>query len=228
MATRWKLWFPAGLLAAILIAAIAFASFRAIGQEPPPGLAQPTSTPDTTRAVDPATATARLAAADPRFGSVLKVVEAGDTASLLDLVAWSDHVCGESRVIYCPGQADGTKVKAINVGLDAFLVTPDALKPTLDLILGGTPLQLTFASRLRDRPSIYYVGFEVHAAKGRGLAPVSDPDHNLTGLFLTLDSSAPQPIIGIDAGVTDQLHAKDIGLQRGPENQDIITLDASY
>lgn len=228
MAIRWKLWFPAGLLAAILVTAIAFASLRARGQEVPPGLAQPTATPDTTKAVDRVTAAARLAAIDPRFGSVLKAVQTGDTAALLNLVTWSDHVCGESRIIYCPGQADGTKVKAMNIGLDAFLVTPAALKPTLDLVLGGTPLQLTFASHLRDRPSVYYVGFELHTAKGRGIAPVSDPDHNLTGLFLTLDTGTPQPIIGIDVGVTDNLHAKDIGLQHGPANQDIIMLDPTY
>ncbi len=206
--------------------ALVFASVRVRGQGRPPlppGVLEPTTTPDTTGLVDGAAAAARLAAASPRFASVLAAVQSADTDSFLRSVNWERQVCGQRRDVYCPGAASGSQVDVLNIGEDSFLVTADALRPSISSVLSGEPLKITFASRLKDNPDRYYVGLESRSPKPKAPPPIGDPDLTPTGLFLTLDTSAPNPIVAIDLSVNTQRHATADGLDRNVNNQDLIT-----
>jgi hypothetical protein len=205
---------------------LVFASIRVRGQARPPlppGLLEPTAAPDTTGLVDAAGAAARLAAVSPRFASVLAAVQSADTDAFLQSINWEQQVCGQRRDVYCPGIASGTQVDVFNVGVASFLVTADALRPSISSVLSGEPLKITFASRLRDNPNRYYVGLESRSPKPKAPPPVGDPDSTPTGLFLTLDATAANPIVEIDLSVNTQSHATDKGLSRNTNNQDLIT-----
>ena len=187
------------------------------------GLAEPTATPDTSGAVSPQAAAKLLADVSPAFGTVLDTVAAGDVDAFLNLLDWTTAACGTRRDTYCPGVAAGQQQPVINIGADTFLVTAEGLRPSLDLLLKGTPLSLTYVAQATDAPSRYYVGFESATPKGRGLLPVTDSDLELTGVLLTLDANAKYPIVAVNLGVNRLSPAIDQAGQLGFATQRIIT-----
>jgi hypothetical protein len=188
-------------------------------------VAEPTATPDVRQTVDAAAGAKRLVAIDPRFGTVMTAVQTADVDTFLASLTWIDARCGQERGVYCPGVVAGTSVRVLDIGGD-FFTTADGLKPSLRMLFGGEPLRITFISQLKDTPSRYYVGFESATVKGKGVPPVTDPDLSLTGIFLTLDASATQPVVDVDFGVNREFHATDKGLQRDSQTQNIITFEA--
>lgn len=192
----------------------------------PSGLAEPTATADTGSAVSAEQASQQLSSVSPGFADVLQAVGAGDVDSLLKLINWSSVTCGAGRgSTYCPGVPDGQDQLVTNVGPDTFLVTADGLRPSLELLLKGAPLRLTYAAQAKDAPSRYYVGFELAVPKGKGLPPVTDPDLELTGILLTLDSAAKSPIITVNMGVNRDSPAIAQAAQLGFEVQRVITAE---
>lgn len=190
----------------------------------PTGLAESTATPDTGSSVSSQEASGQLANIAPGFDEVLRAVRAGDVESLLKLIDWSSATCGIDRgTTYCPGVADGQDQPVINVGADTFLVTAAGLTPSLELLLKGAPLLLTYASQAKDTPSRYYVGFEAALPRGRGIPPVTDRDLQLTGILLTLDATARHPIVAVNLGVNRESSVLDQAAQLGFETQRIIT-----
>jgi len=193
----------------------------------PEGPLAATPTADTSGTVDAATGTARLVAADSRFGEVIDAVSSADVDAFPRSVNWERGRCA-GRAVYCPGLEPGAEADLFDVGETTFLVTHDALRPTLDRLLAGEPLQVTFISRLKNSQNRYVVGFEAATPKGGHIAPIGDPDVQMSGMMLTLDASAPQPIVRICFCVTPEYHATDAGLRDQPENQELITVDQRF
>lgn len=186
------------------------------------GLAEPTATPDTSSAVSPEEASTQLANVGWGFAAVLDAVAAGDVDAFLKLLEWQTGTCGMDRgYTYCPSVAAGEQRPLFHVGGD-FVVTAEALRPSLDLLLRGTPLALTYVAQLKDTPSRYYAGFESPTPKGRGILPVTDSDLELTGMLITLDANAGQPIVAIDFSVSTSHSAIERAGDFGFETQRII------
>ncbi len=220
-----------GFLAGV-IALVTFASFRATGQgvpPPPPGLAAPTPTPDTSRAVGPEEAISRLST-DPNLGRLVSAVQRGDVEALLGLIDWQPTPCGspQGSTDLCPaGVAQFTELPMVDVGdVVPFWVTAETLRPTFELLLAGTPLVPRVATRLKGDPNVYYIAF-AGPTKGSGLLPLADPSSHLTGLFFVVDPSLSEPILRfstVSEGWRPTAYAYDLGI----EDQEIIVWDAQY
>jgi hypothetical protein len=198
---------------------------RTEAQQPPwpEWAARPTATADTSSTVDAVTGAARLASVDPRLGTVFGAVARGDVAGFLRQINWSQRSCG-ARDAYCPGAASGATADVVDAGSGIhFYVTAAGLEPSLRQVLMGEPLKVTFISRSKENPAVYHVGLDAGFVKAKGLLPLTDPGLSVTGLFLTLDTSAPQPIVALDFGVSTQMPAVTLGLEEGSD-QELITV----
>lgn len=201
-------------------------ALRTTGQEEPPGLAKATPTPDTSSAKDEAGARDELAKASPELGKMLDAIAAGDVGGLLALIDWEKQTCGVRRDVDCGKSAAGETIDVVNAGWPVdFFVPADVLRPSLEQVLSGKPLQLRFASQSKEAPAIYYLGFDGQEVKGKGLAPLADSGGNITGLFITVDVSRTAPIVLVEAGITDQYSATKRGSEIGFDSQRLIRFD---
>lgn len=193
------------------------------GEDPPTGLADPTSTPDLSSVVSAEAAAKELAAVNAGFESVLKAIEDGDVDALLKQLDWTTAVCGNKGASYCPGVRDGETQPVFDVGPVTFFVTAEGLRPSLELLLKSRSLSLTYAAQGRHETSVYVVGFESPQPLGRGILPVTDSDLDLTGILLTLTASGEHPIVAMDLGLNPQSGALDRAAQMDFGEQRIIT-----
>lgn len=142
--------------------------------------------------------------ANPKLADVQAAVTAGDVDRLLDLVNWREETCGIRRDVACGDAGEGARVTVVNAGFPvAFYVPDEILRPSLEQVLRGQPLELRFASQVQENPSIFLLGFDGIEAKGSGLLPLADPTSQITGLFLTLDVSESSPITQIEQVTSD-------------------------
>ncbi len=221
------------LIALVLIAVVVGASagiyaVNTSGEQEPPGLAHATPTPDTTSAKDATGARLELAASDPRLGKLVDAVRLGAVDDVLALIDWQQAACGGRRDVACGAAKDGETIKVVNAGWPVtFFVPPDVLRPSLEQALAGEPLALRYAAQSTDQPSVYYLGFDGAAVKGKGLAPLADPGSNVTGLFVTVDTSRAAPIVLIETGISDSYPATKRGSEPGFEKQRIIAFDGT-
>ena len=196
------------------------------GEDPPwpKGIVVETATPDTRGVVGRAEGEEKLRSANAAFGQVIGAVKSGKVAELLALVNWEERACGEATRTYCPGLPDGAKGLAVNAGYVVTLwVTAEALRPHLELILSGAPLQLDLAAVLKDEPGEFYVGFDGSEVKGKGLGTITDPDLSLTGLILVMNASSPRPIVRFDLSLNEFRHAADKAVELGLDRFELIT-----
>jgi hypothetical protein len=161
-------------------------------------IAAPSGTPDASATkVTPDELRARLAAG-PALAPIFDAFEHGDARALLAFIDFKPWKCGGRGDDGCPaGVAAGTELPKTNTGPDTFYVSAETLQPYLELVLGGRPLVLDFFARSRTVPSRYILGFD-GAVKGNGFPPLEDPATQLTGVLLTIDTSAPHSIQRVD------------------------------
>jgi hypothetical protein len=218
------------LLGFALAAALAIGLFQlsAVGQQRPHGLAVPTSTPDLRSAATRATAEERLSQADPALGKLIEALRNRDSEGVLAVIDWQKQTCGSRRDLECGSVPDGETVEVVNAGWPvAFYVTAEILRPSLEQLLSGDAILLRFASHSLDHPDMYFLGFESAASARKGLAPLTDPSNDLTGIFVTADASKDAPVVLIEFSLSRQYSAVARAGELGFDRQDILLFDES-
>jgi len=213
----------AGIAAAVIYA------ISTTGQEDLPGLIRATPTPDTRNTKDAAAARIELEAADPDLGKLIDAISAGDVEGVLALVDWHQETCGVRRDVHCGNAAKGDIVDVVNAGWSvSFFVPAEMLRPSIQQLLAGTPLKLRYAAQSTEVQSVYHLGFDGPDIKGKGLAPLADTSTNVTGLFVTVDTSRESPIVHVGVGISDEYSATKFGYELVYEPQRLITFDEDY
>lgn len=105
-----------------------------------------------------------------------------------------------------------------------FYVPEEVLRASLEQALAGSPLQLRFASQLKDQPSVYRLGFDGTEIKGKGKLPLADPSTNIIGLFFAVDVSRKFPILYVTQ-VAEEAPATKHGSEIGLEAQRLIVFE---
>lgn len=156
----------------------------------------------------------------------MDAISSGDVDGVMALIDWQKQTCGTRRDVDCGKSAAGESIDVVDAGWPVdFFVPADVLRPSLEQVLSGKPLQLRFASQSKGTPAIYYLGFDGQEVKGKGLAPLADSGGNITGLFITVDVSRAAPIVLVEAGITDQYPATKRGSEIGFDSQRLIRFD---
>jgi len=188
----------------------------------PEGLVIATATPDLHEAMTPDEATVRLSE-DRQLGALLAAIEHNDVDAFMALVDWTPWACGGRGDDGCPpGVAVGTLLPKINSGPDTFYVSASTLRPYIERLMQGPAMRLRYASQGTVERTTYLLGF-AGSAKGPGFLPLTDTDARLTGLFLRIDTSAPQPVQHIDV-VIEGMNVAWSGIEAAdPRTQRILT-----
>lgn len=169
----------------------------------------------------------------PNVGDVLRAMEDRDVGALVELIDWQPWGCGTRATDACPdGTSPGTELPMVNWGFgDTFLVRQETLRPALEDVFAGEPLDLALVAQAVQTPldhrgrqiglgDVYYVAFEGTPRPVRPSVLWGNAD-TMTGVLLIVDSGAAQPVVELGS-LSEGWSAEDYTRDALPDDYEVI------